>query len=147
MFNNVQLTVGKLKGFSLPQYQILIDGILLNDRLNELTGSKEFDLLVPPLELLDEKDQRETLRRLALYNTRMPLLVCPDDMDFSCIVVSALVELQKDAVVWKDFAFGLTELQYIHKPSFKFQKTEYEKFIKTFEDFAKTPFSQFYQDI
>ncbi|CAI8723802.1 Arginine decarboxylase [Brevibacillus sp. IT-7CA2] len=87
-----------LKGFQHPQYVITIKDITLDDYLNQNTQSRSFELLVPPIGLFDNRDQQKVLELLSFTNVALPVLVCSDDMDFSCTVVTRNVEEAKDCI-------------------------------------------------
>lgn len=83
------------------------------------------------------------------YDTRvLPVLLCPDDFDFSCTVVIVEVIDKGEFVHWNRFGIDCTELepgedifpQYIGKNQkwfdnigpFVFKKSEYQQCIKSF---------------
>ncbi len=145
--NTIDIICAKQKGFSHPQYQIIVDGKLFNDFLNQKTNSKDFDLLVPPIELFDEHEQRKVLDILDYRNVMLPLLVCSDDMDFSCTIVSTYVIEKDDFVIWEYFGYGLDMTKSIYVPRLSFFKDQYEAFTEKFKRFIKHPYSEFEQDI
>ena len=55
-----------------------------------LTGDFDFDGDARFMRMLMQKD-----------NVNLPILSCPDDMDFSCVVIIAEVEKREDVVYWK----------------------------------------------
>jgi hypothetical protein len=143
----IDITCSKLKGFTHPQYQILINDQLLNDYLNQHTQSRSFDLLLPPIDLINEQEQKTVLDRLDYRNVILPVLVCSDDMDFSCIVVSTYVKESNNLVVWDGFGYGLDMLEAIHVPKLAFEKAQYDRFEERFKEFILHPNSEVVKDI
>jgi len=133
--NSVDIVYERLKGFPIPQYQIIVDGVLLNDFLNSETNSNDFDLLVPPIGLMFEQDQKKVFELLEYRNVIFPLLVCPDDLDFSCIVVSVYVTEKKNQTTWEYWAYGLDMSKPIHCRKLIFDKNEYRNFVNKFKSY------------
>ena len=135
--NTIDIIYAEQKGFLSPQYQIIVDGVLLNDFLNGKTNSNDFDLLVPPVGLMIEQEQRKILELLDWRNVVLPLLVCSDDMDFSCIIVSAFVTEKKNQTVWERWGYGLDMSKTIFCPKLAFDRREYKKFVSKFKCFIE----------
>ncbi len=110
--------------------RILINGQGLDSYLNQATGSRDFSGLVPPLGLLSEEDQRSTALRWKMSTGWTPVLVCGDDLDFSCTVVSALVTKEGEYVHWRSFAYGLEGQQPIAAPPLKFPAQMYAELVE-----------------
>ncbi|MED1959235.1 hypothetical protein P4V52_21230 [Brevibacillus formosus] len=135
--SKIEIRQDQMKGFQHPQYVITINDITLNDYLNQNTRSSSFDLLVPPIELFDNRDQQKVLELLSFTNVALPILVCSDDMDFSCIVVAANVEETKDYIIWKTFGYGMDMSKPIHVPPLTFEKDVYREFVEAFKGFIQ----------
>jgi len=135
--NTVDIIHAEQKGFLSPQYQIIVDGILLNDFLNGKTSSNDFDLLVPPVGLMYEQEQRKILELLNMRNVVLPLLVCSDDMDFSCIIVSVFVAEKKNQTIWEHWGYGLNMSKPIFCPKLAFDSREYKKFAEKFKNYIE----------
>lgn len=127
----------KMKGFQHPQYVITINDITLNDYLNQNTQSRSFDLLVPPIGLFDNRDQQRVLELLSFINVTLPILVCSDDMDFSCTVVATNVEEGENYIIWKTFGYGVDMSKPIHVPPLTFEKDVYREFVEAFKGFIQ----------
>ena len=96
-----------------------IDGEILPDYLDEciseseddyLKGLKTFMGLCPAWskELNFKGDVRFVWELIRRENTTiLPILVCPDDLDFSCIVIVIEVEKTKDFVYWNKVGYVL----------------------------------------
>jgi hypothetical protein len=89
---------------------LLIDGSPLDVWLNQHTAEKDASDLVPAQGwLVDEKDLALAWRRLAAVaedaSIFVPLLICPDDVDFSCTVVVVEQEVRGDKVIWHRFGY------------------------------------------
>ncbi|MGK5508508.1 hypothetical protein [Brevibacillus formosus] len=93
--SKIEIRQDQIKDFQHPQYVITINDITLNDYLNQNTQSSSFDLLVPPIGLFDNRDQQKVLELLSFTNVSLPILVCSDDMDFSCKVVATNVRRRR----------------------------------------------------
>lgn len=110
------------------------DTITINGKpvINYLSQSlAEFDLkgLVPPIGLRSEEDQESAIVSLKKMNGWTPILVCGDDMDFSCTVICAWVEKDGDYILWRRFAYGLDGQLAIEAPPLKFSLANYVAFV------------------
>lgn len=119
-----------------PQYITEIDGGFLQDYLNRETGSREFDSLLPPLAMVDEYDQELAVRLVRGLNQWTPVLVCADDLDLSCLVVSAYVEECPEGVAWTFFGWGVHGDKPINASGLFFERDEYAKFVADFVRYA-----------
>ena len=131
-FNTLSLREETLPGGGWPQEVIAVDGRPLEAWLGEVTGDAEFNGLYPSLGMNDMKDQRATMELAARRNVWMPLLVCADDMDLSCSVVSAYVQEADGRVWWSRFGWGVDGEKEISAPPLCFAKAEYERFVEDF---------------
>ncbi|TQK63893.1 hypothetical protein FB479_103764 [Brevibacillus sp. AG162] len=133
--SKIDIRQAQMEGFQHPQYVITINDITLNDYLNQNTQSRSFDLLVPPIGLFENRDQQKVLELLSYTNVALPVLVCSDDMDISCTVVTTNVEEMKDCIIWRAFGYGVDMSKPIHVPPLAFEKDQYREFVKVFKDF------------
>ncbi|NEW09859.1 hypothetical protein GK047_28565 [Paenibacillus sp. SYP-B3998] len=134
--SKIDIFLGDINGFKYPQYIIQINDLSLNDYLNLHTKSSDFDLLLPPIAMFNNEDQQKAINLIDFRNVTMPLLICSDDMDFSCTIVSAYVVEHDDIVLWKHFGYGLDISTSINVPALAFDKIEYSAFTNKFKAFA-----------
>lgn len=137
VYSNIDINFGKVNGFKDLQYLITVNDISINKYLNDYAKKDYFNQLVPPIRLFNKKDQEKVDFLLNYKNIVLPLLVCSDDMDLSCIVVSCYVVEEKDAIVWKSFGYGLDMTEIIYAPQLYFKKDNYENFIQKFKLFIQ----------
>ncbi|MGM1048828.1 MAG: hypothetical protein ACQEXX_22165 [Bacillota bacterium] len=133
ILSKIDIRLDHVHGFQNPQNMIYINEITLIDYLNQNTDSDSFNLLVPPIGLYDASDQQKVFELLDYTNIVIPILVCSDDMDFSCTVVSTSVVEEKDCIVWKSFGYYLDMSKPIHVPPLAFEKDNYKKFVENFK--------------
>lgn len=93
-----------------PHLVITIDGVPLDQLLVDATENDQFRGLIPAwLDDLDSAADRKVVwDRLAApvgSNANIPVLMCPDDLDFWCTVVIADTTFFHDSVHWH--ALGL----------------------------------------
>lgn len=91
---------------------LTIDGLSLDVWLNQESSEPETLDLVPAQGWsFNEQDLVLAWRRLRPREedctTIVPLLICPDDLDFNCTVVVAEQETCGSSVVWRRFGFSL----------------------------------------
>jgi hypothetical protein len=94
---------------------LTIDGLSLDVWLNQESSEPEALDLVPAQGWsINEQDLVLAWRRLRPREedctTIVPLLICPDDLDFNCTVVVAEQETCGSSVVWRRFGFSLHSL-------------------------------------
>lgn len=132
-----------------PHLTIWIDGEPLDQFLEARVSGKNLDGLVPAwLEwMLDEKDQKVAQSRMLLPpegKVRVPILMCPDDLDFSCSLVIADLEAVGDEVKWNRLGYDQTkslvpdaigtEVVWFDGVSpLRFKRAEYENCIQAFQ--------------
>lgn len=64
-----------------------------------------------------EGDVRFVWKAIELDKAVLPLLLCPDDVDFTCIVVVAEVEKTEDFVYWNRVGFVLHDREEVNSPA------------------------------
>ena len=136
---------------------IFINGKRLDVILSESVNENYMGLVSAWLDCYDEdyqpsmKEKQYVWERTRLENgiEILPIMLCPDDFDFSCTTVVVEVIDRGDTVVWNRFGLDITEFdvdevelpKYIGKKvewfsnisSFTFSKTDYMKCIGAFE--------------
>ncbi|PZD97228.1 hypothetical protein DNH61_03575 [Paenibacillus sambharensis] len=121
---------------------ILIDNKPLDIVLHELYPDGLFLGLVPTLvDWLDSKEEVELVYSRFVSGKGqviLPILMCPDDCDFSCTVIVAEVDTKDDFVIWnrvgidnserKDISDTGTIVEWLEKvPAFCFDITDYKQ--------------------
>lgn len=94
---------------------LAINGVSLDVWLNSKLNEPDILNLVPAQGwLIEDQDLEIAWRRLTPHeagcSTIVPLLICPDDLDFGCTVVVAEQEVTTDEVIWRRFGFALDHL-------------------------------------
>ncbi|WFD11931.1 hypothetical protein [Tepidibacter hydrothermalis] len=149
--NSIQAKIITTECVDDEYLMIFVDGIRLDKWLVNILGNNDFLNLIPTWLgwLLDLKEQEYVWRKTSLCEcetTILPILVCPDDLDFSCIVVVCEVEYINTLVQWKRIGIDRTVFPtYIGKdiewfeniPLLEFSRNQYEncinKFIKSLD--------------
>jgi hypothetical protein len=90
-----------------------VDGYWLDERLDEIYPGKELRGLIPTLVYWMERDDEKAVvwnRILPEENQTSicPILMCPDDNDFSCTLVVAEIKNCGQTVVWKQMGLDNT---------------------------------------
>ncbi len=96
-----------------PHLNLWIEGEPLQEWLHRQVPDAGLDGLVPAWLgwLVDEQEQmlvRERMWPRVGERQIVPLLVCPDDLDFSCTLVVAEVSSTEEAVIWERIGLDLT---------------------------------------
>jgi len=102
--NSIKAITYKSKFANEPHLVLAIDGKPLDEFLVEKLGDDNFIGLVPSISWLQLDDEREFSINKLIKNVDsskvVPLLVCPDDQDFSCTVIVAETEIQDTNIIW-----------------------------------------------
>lgn len=132
-----------------PHLTINIDGSSLDKTLHSLYPDKDFLGLVPTLlDWLWNKEEREVVwTRLESEEKQIvPILMCPDDVDFWCTIINVEVEKTEDTVKW--LRIGVDESDFDNNPSefigttvkwfnqvkpMEFERIQYENFVSKFK--------------
>jgi len=127
---------------------IFVDNIRFDKWLCNKKDNNDYMNLIPAWLgwLFDPKEQEYVWAKTRLSEsetTIVPILVCPDDLDFSCTVVVCEVRYTDETVQWRKIGIDMTGFpSYIGKniewfknvPSLEFPRKQYEtclnKFIK-----------------
>lgn len=93
-----------IDGKSLPEYQTIWADEVEDDYVKSM---HPFLGLCPAWskELEWKGDIRFVWKLIEMDSVVLPLLLCPDDLDFSCIVIVAEVEKTKDYVYWNKIGY------------------------------------------
>lgn len=137
------IKVEKLKSQYIKEehYNLIIDGIPLDVRLNELYPSDHYLGLIPVFtEWLNTDDERRlvTARYSSTKDLEMlPILMCPDDCDLWCTLVVAEVITTDEYITWNRLGLDKSylingvenigsEVEWLELlPAMKFKKEEY----------------------
>ncbi len=103
----------KSKSARGPHPVFTIDDIPLDVWLNEMTNESTVLDLVPAQGWLDDEDEFElSWNRLECLEpdtcTFVPILICSDDVDFTCAVVIVEQSISMDTVIWNRFGWNLS---------------------------------------
>jgi hypothetical protein len=128
---------------------IKIDGEFLDELLESKYPGEMYKGTIPTLLFAMEIDAESKIvwdRIFPVLNAKTicPILMCPDDLDFSCTIVVAEVECFDDTVKWHRMGLDITkdwqaesvgsEVKWFDKVlPYEFSKSEYLVMIKAFE--------------
>lgn len=131
---------------------IIIDGQPLDVLLDKCMPDRLINGLIPTLLFRMERDvENEIVWDRVLpglkHKVNCPILMCPDDLDFSCTIITAEVEYTGLTYIWKNFAFDKTKDVYQNPEwigrnkefitgglSFEFEMREYNDFVQNFQN-------------
>lgn len=90
-----------------------IDGYWLDEKLEELYPGNMYKGLIPTLVYwLGRNDEKKVVWKRILPNenetTICPILMCPDDNDFSCTLIVAEISNSGDVVQWRQIGIDRT---------------------------------------
>jgi hypothetical protein len=113
-----------------------IDDYLLDEKLDELYPGQMYKGLIPTLDfgLSNEKEKQIVWERILPKKNEVticPILMCPDDNDFSCTLILAEIENYGDFVQWKRIGLDETRNRY---------EERFGKTIKWFDNFGTLNF-------
>lgn len=130
--------------YDMPYFDISIDGFFLDELLDRIFPNKEIRGLVPPFSgwLSDPDDEVILWDRIlpSIDNDAiLPILICPDDQDYSCLTIVTKVKRDIDNVIWQDFGFDNS--YECRKPELIGTNVEWlspnHRFIFSIEDYKK----------
>ena len=102
--NKIEAVVCQSKYAKAPHLMIAVDGIPWDIWLSSAVQNDDYLGLVPAISSLDNNDERSIAwKRIyppATGKHIAPILICPDDLDFSCTVVVAEISRQPGVVIW-----------------------------------------------
>jgi len=129
-----------------------VDGVFLDEMLEALypEADEKYKGLIPTLlYALIYNDEKEIVWNRILPElhgrTVCPILMCPDDCDFSCIVIVAEIECLEDRIVWHRLGVDNTlgyppeiigsEVKWLELvPLYQFSKADYLMMIDVFKE-------------
>lgn len=91
-----------------------IDGYWLDEKIDELYPGNDYRGLIPTLVYWMEREDEKAVvwkRILPEVNTTSicPILMCPDDNDFSCTLIVAEIKNLGDSIQWKKIGIDKTD--------------------------------------
>lgn len=126
-----------------------IDNYWLDEKLEELYPDIFFGGTIPTLLFgMEIPKEKEVVQKRILPNenetTICPILMCPDDCDFSCTLIVAEIENCGDIIKWNKIGLDKTtdfdaekvgtEVEWFEKISgFEFTRFEYEQMLSAFK--------------
>lgn len=92
--------------YSNEHLGIFINNILLDKYLYDITNEKLFKGLISAwYNELYNKNEENYIKKILQLETveglNIPILLCPDDLDFSCTIIVAKIKYQENTVVWE----------------------------------------------
>lgn len=130
-------------------YNIKIDGEFLDEVLHQAYPNRMFKGLIPTLlpELYNEEERTIVRQRILpdlKASSHCPILMCPDDCDFSCIIVIADIHRHSDSISWERLGIDAstshesqhigTEVEWLEGIGpYSFSIEEYKNMIADFE--------------
>lgn len=125
-----------------------IDGYWLDEKLDELFPNHMYKGLIPTLVFAMEIDkEKEIVWNRIMPNENnysiCPILMCPDDCDFSGTLIVAQIETLSDRIIWKRIGIdytrefeaekiGTTVKWFDKMEPLEFLKSEYEVMLEEF---------------
>lgn len=120
---------------------LLIDHMTVNDKLYSLTQDRNLLMLTlswnKKLHSPQETDYLQTLLKQK-GNGNIPLLICPDDLDFDCSVVVIKISYHSDHVIWH-------KIGYVKGENYSFDKKKTTGYMD-YATWADSDFEQYSED-
>lgn len=151
--NKIEVKLGKTPYVVNEHLMIYIDYSPLHEIISTHIDEEHYDGLVSTLlngwmnDKLEEKIVQDRLISTDNIKVNLPILMCPDDCDFSCSIISAEMIKTKKLIYWNKFGVDIspapelypnikaTEIQWIHNsPKFTFDRSQFEKEIAKFRE-------------
>jgi hypothetical protein len=155
--NRIARDIAPSKYIAEPHPTVNIDGVSLDRYIYQLTQEQAVLGLIPTWLgwMIDQREQRYVWQQsqLSANPTILPILICPDDLDFSCTTLSAEVVLQSnDIVVWQKIGYDFSDFQLQNNPvsvdvniewitaipPLYFNKASYQKVYRSFRQTAES---------
>ena len=133
------------------EYEFLnfqIDGFWLDEKLDEIYPGKNYKGLVPTLkEMIIPREQELIWERILPAEgekTICPILMCPDDCDFSCTILVAEIENWGDTILWNRIGLNIPisstpdtvgiKVDWFQKiGGLEFERKEYDEMLEAFK--------------
>ncbi|WP_367872175.1 hypothetical protein [Luteolibacter sp. Populi] len=137
-----------------PHLNLWVNGEPIQEWLHRQVPAGDLEGLVPAwLGWLNEDAEREIVRERMFPRVGetqlVPLLVCPDDLDFSCTLVIAEVSATGEDVVWERLGLDRTrspdpsdvgtQVEWFAIPSIRFPRAVYLECVKRFGELQPAP--------
>ena len=156
LMNQIETKLGHSKFVPESHLLIKIDGESLDAILSDRFPDSNLEGLVPTTLnwLQSAEEQDEVWRRFGQRKSGsvlIPILCCPDDLDFSCTLIVVDAKFDTDTVYWLQFGFDTTSFD--HLPGgvcssvdwfdgvgpFVFDRDQYETMARRFEQLKPNP--------
>jgi len=147
--NTIKVKLDKHQYVSDDYANYLIDDYRLDERLEELYPGNMYDGLIPTLLFGMEVPKEEKIvwnRILPKENKTSicPILMCPDDLDFSCTLIVVEIENCNKTIKWKRIGLDKTtefepekvgsKVKWFDKiKELNFEKAEYDQMLIEFK--------------
>lgn len=149
--NSIKAKIQKSEYGYNDYLQIVIDGNYIDELLEEKFPSNLYKGLVPTItSWMECKSERKIVwdRIIPMINSsaNAPILMCPDDCDFSCTIIVAEIENLGNKIIWKRLGIDKTKyenncpekigsnVEWFQKiEQFEFEFYEYRNVIDKFE--------------
>ena len=148
-FNYIKAELKKTEYSNAEHLAITVDGRQLDQIINDFYPEGSYLGLVPTLLdwLYNERERSVVWDRIKTgENSRqiVPILMCPDDCDFSCTIILADVVCKDNKVIWERLGVDNTALrggktigeviQWLDKiKPMVFPREEYQECVQTFK--------------
>ena len=127
-----------------------IDGYWLDEKLDEIVPGKMYKGLIPTLLFAMEMDNEKEVVWNRIYPSvgqvvNCPILMCPDDCDFSCTLIIAEIENTGETVKWNRLGIDQTKEYEAEKvgssvdwfesvDKLEFSNNEYQNMLTVFKE-------------
>jgi len=153
---DIEAKLGRSRFVPDPHLLILVDGEPLDEILAGRFPDSNLEGLIPTtLNWLEStKEQAEVWRRFSRRdkdNVLIPIMCCPDDLDFSCTLIVVNAKFDTDNVRWLQFGFDTTSFDLLPHGvcgsvswfdgvgPFVFDRGQYETMTQQFEQLRPNP--------
>ncbi|QEL13502.1 hypothetical protein PX52LOC_00359 [Limnoglobus roseus] len=147
--NQIQAIRAASKFVPEPHLIIAVDGIALDEVLDAAIPGSKLTGLVSSLLGWFHNDEDSVIPWQRILpevgcTGYAPILICPDDLDYSCSVVMAEVVTETDVVRWDRLGFDETRKGVVGScirwepawGSYRFRRDDYERFLAAFSPTA-----------
>jgi hypothetical protein len=126
-----------------------IDDFWLDEKLEELYPGNLYKGLIPTLSYwMNREDERNLVWKRIIPDENevkvCPILMCPDDLDFSCTTIVAEIQNYGTYIQWKRLGINEaisweadtvgTQVRWLELfPKFDFEKTDYIRMLENFK--------------
>lgn len=149
--NRIKAKIQKSKYIDAPHLVISIDGVPFDEILDNAYPEDNYKGLIPTLlDWMYEEDEKElTWERILPKKGETvvaPILICPDDLDFSCTTIVAEVKNENNKILWSRVGIDQSEIEtqnvkigkkvfWLEKLGpYVFQISDYETMLKAFKE-------------